>query len=250
MDVGIGSDRPVPRLSNMISRPNEARRSRSSASGGTSHCASRLPNHWSSRRMSGGPSPTTWYARWRSPKRAYRVSGTIVRSLCPADKPLGPGSGIRPLNAGRAMQRFAAPTDPGSGAGPTRWNAGRSAWRFIARFERPASSLLLPGGRNRRMERVAFRRRVPERGRCDGRRPGGRQPRAVGRIPSDRAVVPGRGMPGSWSACSRRIRSSPMIVVPRAAGSMGHSSGRCWCRVHGPTLPRGARCVQHLSAVD
>ena len=27
-EVGIGSDRPVPRLSNMISRPNDARRSR------------------------------------------------------------------------------------------------------------------------------------------------------------------------------------------------------------------------------
>ena len=59
-DVGIGSDNPVPRLSNMISRPNVDRRSRSAASGGTSHWASRFPNHWSSRRMSGGPSPTTW----------------------------------------------------------------------------------------------------------------------------------------------------------------------------------------------
>src|SRR5262245_44048865 len=29
--------------------------------------------------MSGGPSPRTWYARWRSPSRAYRVSGTIGR---------------------------------------------------------------------------------------------------------------------------------------------------------------------------
>ena len=56
-EVGIGSDRPVPRLSNMIRRPNEARRSRSSASGGTSHWASRWPNHWSSRRRSGGPPP-------------------------------------------------------------------------------------------------------------------------------------------------------------------------------------------------
>ena len=59
VEVGIGSDRPVPRLSNMISRPNVARRSRRAASGGTSHWASRLPNHWSRSRMSGGPLPMT-----------------------------------------------------------------------------------------------------------------------------------------------------------------------------------------------
>ena len=38
--VGIGSDIPEPRLSYMMTRPNDARRSQNSANGGTSHCAS------------------------------------------------------------------------------------------------------------------------------------------------------------------------------------------------------------------
>ena len=204
-EVGIGSESPVPRLSNMISRPNDARRSRSSASGGTSHCASRLPNHWSSRRMSGGPSPTTWYARWRSPRRAYRVSGIIALAYAP-ERAAG-----RPLNAERAIWRFTAPAYPDPGSGAAGWNVGRSSWRVIARMERHASRLALPSGRNRQMERLEVRRPVQDRVRCAAQPPGGHRRDVVARPADGRGIASGvratdRGRLAR--AGSARVRSS------------------------------------------
>src|SRR6185312_1780808 len=115
-----GSDSPEPRLSYMISRPKDARRSRISASGAMSHCASRWPNHWSTNRMSGGPSPRTWYARCSPSWRAYCVSGitgyTLRRACWPSARPgppnpfeLAPKTLARPalstdrLDAGRDL---------------------------------------------------------------------------------------------------------------------------------------------------
>jgi hypothetical protein len=70
-----GSERPVPRLSNRITRENDARRSTNRAIGRTSHMASTLETHPWTHTRSSGPSPTIWYAMWRSPLMAYRVSG-------------------------------------------------------------------------------------------------------------------------------------------------------------------------------
>src|ERR1700759_2206818 len=77
-DAGTGSDRPVPRLSNVSTRPNRASRPMNSASGGTSHWLSTLLNHWVSSTTSTGPSPTSWYATYRPSFLAYRVSGSVT----------------------------------------------------------------------------------------------------------------------------------------------------------------------------
>src|SRR6185437_3413417 len=77
-DAGTGSDRPVPRLSNVSTRPNRASRPMNSASGGTSHWLSTLLNHWVSSTTSTGPSPTSWYATYRPLFLAYRVSGSVT----------------------------------------------------------------------------------------------------------------------------------------------------------------------------
>src|ERR1700761_790169 len=76
--AGRGSDRPVPRLSNVSTRPNLASRPMNSASGGTSHWLSTLLNHWVSSTTSTGPSPTSWYATYRPLFLAYRVSGSVT----------------------------------------------------------------------------------------------------------------------------------------------------------------------------
>jgi transglutaminase/protease-like cytokinesis protein 3 len=55
-----GSDRPVPRLSKVSTRPNRPSRPMNSASGGTSHWLSTLLNHWVSITMSTGPVPACW----------------------------------------------------------------------------------------------------------------------------------------------------------------------------------------------
>ena len=81
--VGTGSDRPVPRLSNRISRENEARRSRNLASPGSSHISSMLETHPGTYTRSNGPSPTTWYAMLRSPLRAYLVSERSTSPIAP-----------------------------------------------------------------------------------------------------------------------------------------------------------------------
>lgn len=57
---GIGSERPVPGLSYMISRVKEARRSRNLEKRGSVHCRSRCEMKPGARSMSTGPSPTTW----------------------------------------------------------------------------------------------------------------------------------------------------------------------------------------------
>jgi hypothetical protein len=62
-----GSDSPVPRLSNVSTRPNAASRRINAASGGTSHWLSTLLNHWVSSTTSTGPSPMSWYATCRPP---------------------------------------------------------------------------------------------------------------------------------------------------------------------------------------
>jgi hypothetical protein len=77
-DAGTGSDRPVPRLSKVSTRPNLASRRTNAASGGTSHWLSMLLNHWVSSTMSTGPSPTSWYATCRPLFLAYRVSGSVT----------------------------------------------------------------------------------------------------------------------------------------------------------------------------
>src|SRR4029450_1646977 len=84
--VGTGSDRPVPRLSNRMSRANEARRSRNLASPGSSHISSILETHPGTYTRSNGPSPTTWYAMLRSPLRAYRVSERCTSPYRPPNR--------------------------------------------------------------------------------------------------------------------------------------------------------------------
>ncbi len=72
---GTGSERPVPRLSNRISRANDASREKKRACSGSSHWYSRWEANPGAKIRSRGPSPTTWYATWTSPLLAYRVSG-------------------------------------------------------------------------------------------------------------------------------------------------------------------------------
>ncbi len=56
---GTRSDIPVPRLSNMITRPNVPSRSRKEAYSGSSHITSRWPGRpWIATRA--GPLPNTW----------------------------------------------------------------------------------------------------------------------------------------------------------------------------------------------
>ena len=69
------SDNPVPRRSNLITRPSEASRSKKAWSPGFSACTSRLPTKPLTKTMSMGPSPTIWYAIETSPLFAYRVLG-------------------------------------------------------------------------------------------------------------------------------------------------------------------------------
>ena len=51
---------PVPRLSNTISRENDASRVRNRASRGSSHATSTWETNPGTRTRSIGPSPTTW----------------------------------------------------------------------------------------------------------------------------------------------------------------------------------------------
>ncbi len=55
-----GSDRPLPRLSNKIRRPNDASRSKNLAMVGSSRMTSRLVTQSGMKAMSSGPSPKTW----------------------------------------------------------------------------------------------------------------------------------------------------------------------------------------------
>ena len=57
---GTRSDRPTPRLSNRMSRENDARRSRNLPKFGSSHITSMFVTHPITKTMSIGPSPTTW----------------------------------------------------------------------------------------------------------------------------------------------------------------------------------------------
>src|SRR5262249_22100565 len=79
---GIGSDAPVPRRSNRISRLNDARRRRNLAEDGSSQMPSTLLNHPFTKTRSIAPSPTTWYAmRCPSPVVVKSVSGASIVSL-------------------------------------------------------------------------------------------------------------------------------------------------------------------------
>ncbi len=57
---GIGSDRPVPGLSYMISRENEASRVRKRVNFGSVHWRSRWEMNPGAKSRSMGPSPMTW----------------------------------------------------------------------------------------------------------------------------------------------------------------------------------------------
>jgi len=72
---GDGSDRPVSRLSNRISRPSEASPRKNDAATGSSHHRSRWLMMPGTKMMSRSPSPSTWYAMCTSPLRAYCVTG-------------------------------------------------------------------------------------------------------------------------------------------------------------------------------
>ena len=54
------SERPVPRLSNRITRENEASRVKNRTSAGSSQNTSMFETHPNTKTMSRGPSPTTW----------------------------------------------------------------------------------------------------------------------------------------------------------------------------------------------
>src|SRR4029453_9493498 len=71
--VGTGSDRPVPRLSNRMSRANEARRSRNLASPGSSHISSILETHPGTYTRPNGPSPYRPPTRWSLARQRDRV---------------------------------------------------------------------------------------------------------------------------------------------------------------------------------
>ena len=64
------SESPIPRLSNRITRANEPSRSMKRRYDGSSHLTWRFVNEPSTKTMSTGPSPTTWYATCTSPLRA------------------------------------------------------------------------------------------------------------------------------------------------------------------------------------
>ena len=66
-----GSDSPVPRLSNRISRENEASRLRNRANDGSFQKYSRCDTHPITKTRSTGPLPQTWYAMLTSPLLAY-----------------------------------------------------------------------------------------------------------------------------------------------------------------------------------
>ena len=72
---GTRSDSPVPRLSKVIRRENEARRARKRASIGSSQARSTWETQPGTYTRSSVPLPTTWYAMWSSPLRAYSVFG-------------------------------------------------------------------------------------------------------------------------------------------------------------------------------
>ena len=123
-DVAIGSDSPEPRLSYMMSRPNDARRSRNSASGRKSHCASMWLNHWSRSRMSGGPSAedlmgemdiaNPGVVRLRE-HRARRRTATGRRArLRPATR-VGPGRARDPRRCGPPATAASVATAAGRG---------------------------------------------------------------------------------------------------------------------------------------
>ena len=57
--AATGSESPVPRLSNRISRENEASLSRNLAMRGSAHCRSRCETNPGTNTRSSGPSPTT-----------------------------------------------------------------------------------------------------------------------------------------------------------------------------------------------
>ena len=58
--TGTRSDRPVPRLSKVIRRANDASRRRNVDSCGSSHCRSMFDTQPWTKTRSNGPSPTTW----------------------------------------------------------------------------------------------------------------------------------------------------------------------------------------------
>src|SRR5205807_10584848 len=74
----IRSDSPAPRLSKVMKRENAVRRLNSRAAIGHSHMCSICQIQVGTHSRSTGPSPTTWYAMYRSPERAYLVSGTML----------------------------------------------------------------------------------------------------------------------------------------------------------------------------
>src|SRR6266550_4415725 len=74
------SDSPVPRLSNMIRRENDAKRSYICRQSELNHGNTRLLNIGTSTR-SRGPSPKVWYAMATSPLRVYSISGTCTAKV-------------------------------------------------------------------------------------------------------------------------------------------------------------------------
>ena len=81
---GMRSDSPVPRLSNQISRLNEANPRRKRARCGSSQARSRWETKPGMNTRSGGPSPSTWYAMRRPPELAYAISGRTPHSVATA----------------------------------------------------------------------------------------------------------------------------------------------------------------------
>src|SRR6185312_12919034 len=68
--IGTASELPLPRRSVKMRRLNEASRCRWPATVGSSHSRSIGNGEGGTKRRSGPPSPTIWYARWASPSRA------------------------------------------------------------------------------------------------------------------------------------------------------------------------------------
>jgi hypothetical protein len=60
--TGTGSDRPVPRLSNQITRPKDAIRRSELWNARFSQAASRCETQSGNSMRSGAPVPNTWYA--------------------------------------------------------------------------------------------------------------------------------------------------------------------------------------------
>src|SRR5215469_9460893 len=147
----MGSESPVPRLSNNTSRPNDPSRCRNRARYGQSQAASTCDTNPGTSSRSGGPEPRTWWAMCTCPLRAYLVTG-------PTPARLAIILTRKPPARGAVLGQAAAPY---SG---TTFLCGRSRLVPLCRsvsFPYPPGRSRLTGGRGRSIDAAAARLAVP-----------------------------------------------------------------------------------------